>query len=72
MKRYANLDMVVYEGSEGGIFRHGYYDDAAVSSDILMVLRFGWRPGEGERQGLERIDDNIWRIPDDYLAEQPR
>jgi len=56
--------MIVYEGSGGGIFQHSYFIDPAVSSDILMVLRYGWRPGEGQRQDLERVDDNIWRITD--------
>ena len=35
-----------------------------VSSDILMLLRYGWRPDEGQRLGLESLGDNIWRIPD--------
>jgi esterase/lipase superfamily enzyme len=62
IERAANLDIIVYEGSGGGPFRHGYYTDPAVSSDILMLLRYGWQPGEGERQGLERISPNIWRL----------
>lgn len=72
VKRYVNLDIVIYEGSEGGLFRHNYFGEAAVSSDLLMVLRYGWRPGEGQRRGLEKIDDNIWRIPTDYLAGDRR
>lgn len=69
IRHAANLDIIVYEGSGGGLFRHGYYNDPAVSSDILMVLRYGWRPGEGERKGLEQLDKNTWRINDTYWTE---
>ena len=72
IRRYANLDVIVYQGSGGGFFKHGYYDDPAVSSDMVMLLRYGWRPGEGERLGLERLDENIWRLGDDYWAELAR
>jgi len=30
---------------------------------MLMVLRYGWPPGEGQRRGIEPIGPNIWRIP---------
>lgn len=66
MRRYNNLDLIVYDGSGGGLFKHGYYNDPAVSSDVLMLLRYGWRPGEGQRLGLERIDEQVWRIQADY------
>jgi len=52
------------QGGGGGLFRHGYYTDPLVSSDMLMLLRYGWRPGEGERQGLELISPNISRLTD--------
>ena len=72
VRRSANLDVIVYEGSGGGFFRHGYFTDPVVSSDMLMLLRYGWRPGEGERRGLERLDENIWRIDDAYWANDSR
>ncbi len=62
VKRTTNVDLIVYEGSGGGFFQHAYYDEPAVSSDIFMLLRFGLRPGEGKRRGLERVDANVWRI----------
>ncbi len=62
MAGMANLDVIVYEGAGGGFLRHGYYTDPAVSSDIIAVLRYGWRPGEGKRQGLEKLGDNTWRL----------
>jgi len=72
VRRYANLDVIVYQGSGGGFLKHGYYDDPAVSSDVVMLLRYGWLPGEGERLGLERLDENIWRLGDDYWANDSR
>lgn len=63
-ERAANLDVIVYEGGGGGFFRHGYYTDPVVSSDMIMLLRYGWRPGEGGRQGLQPISPNIWRLTD--------
>ncbi len=69
MRRIGNLDLIVYTGAGGGGFKHGYFRNPAVSSDIVMVLRYGWRPGEGRRQGLEPIGDGVWRIGDAYLAE---
>ena len=68
IRRGANLDLIVYQGSGGGFFKHGYYEDPNVSSDVVMLLRYGWWPGEGERRGLERLDENIWRIGDAYWA----
>jgi len=72
VRRSANLEVIVYQGAGGGFFKHGYYDDPAVSSDVLMVLRYGWRPGEGERRGLERLDENTWRISEAHWADDRR
>jgi esterase/lipase superfamily enzyme len=63
VERIGNVDLIVCEDVGGGFFRHGYYSDPTVSSDILMLLRYGWRPGEGQRVNLEAQGDNIWRIP---------
>jgi len=66
----ANLDIVSYQGKIGGQFGHGYFrENPAVSSDILATVRFGLRPGEGLRGGLEPTEDgsNFWVIGDDYL-----
>ena len=64
IERVANLDIIVYEEGGGGFFRHGYFRDPVAGSDMLMLLRYGWEPGEGQRQGLERIGPKIWRLRD--------
>jgi esterase/lipase superfamily enzyme len=68
MERDANLNVVVYEGVGGGIFRHGYFRDPVASSDMILLLRYGLRPGEGQRQGLEKVSPRIWRIVDSAPA----
>ena len=62
IERSNNLDIVMYEGNGGGIYRHSYYRNPAVSSDILMLLRYGWLPGEEGRQNLKPVGTNIWKI----------
>jgi hypothetical protein len=64
IERRANLDIILYEGRGGGILRHTYLREPVASSNILMLLRFGWGPGEGKRQGLDAIGPNTWRITD--------
>ena len=67
IERADNFDIIVYEGGGGGTYRHSYYRHAAISSDILMLLRYGWMPGEEGRQALEPIGPNLWGIDDAYL-----
>jgi hypothetical protein len=62
LQRPTNLDLILYEGRGGGLFRHSYFRDPVASSDMLMLLRFGWGPGEGKRRGLEALGTNMWRI----------
>lgn len=65
----SNLDLVLYDGRRGGAFAHGYFRNPAVSSDLFALLRYDDAPGDGKRADLERVDGNIWRITDDYLAQ---
>ena len=43
----------------------GRLEDPVAGSDMLMLLRYGSKPGEGRRQELERISPRIWRIKDE-------
>ena len=61
IERSNNLDIVIYEGTGGGIYRHSYYRNPAVSSDMLMLLRYGWLPGEEGRR-LKPVGPNLWAI----------
>lgn len=60
--RDANLDVLVYQGAGGGVFKHSYFRDPTVSSDIVRLLRYGHAAGEGGRNSLHQIGDNLWRL----------
>lgn len=62
IERSDNLDIIIYEGTGGGIYRHSYYRTPAVSSDMLMLLRYGWLPGEKGRRILKSAGPNLWTI----------
>lgn len=62
IQRSVNLDIILYEGSRGGIFQHGYYADPQVSSDLIMLLRNGWKAGEHGRENLLPMGPNLWKL----------
>ena len=64
IERDENLDIIIYKGEGGGTFRHSYYRNPAISSDMLMLLRYGWLPGEEGRRKLKPVDPNIWKMSD--------
>ena len=67
IERSGNLDIIMYEGSGGGIFRHSYYRNPAISSDLLMLLHYGWLPGQEGRHALKPTGPNLWTVTDAYL-----
>jgi len=49
-------------------YGHDYFrTNAAVSSDLVLKIRYGFKPGEAGRP-LEHIGLNFWRVPDGYPA----
>ena len=67
-----NVDVVVYEGSKGGAFGHFYFrDNPAVSSDVLLWMRYGLLPGAENGRPLEPTDERVWTLRDGYLEELP-
>jgi len=63
-----NLTIVNFEGVHSSGYGHDYFrTNAAVSSDLILTLRYGLEPGEAGRP-LEYVGLNFWRIPDDYPA----
>ncbi len=66
--RLANWDFVIYRGEEGGRYGHGYFrSNPAVSSDVLIVLRYGSLPGAENGRPLKSLGGNYWLIDDNYL-----
>ena len=64
----ARVTIVNFEGGSSTGYGHDYFrTNAAVSSDLVLKLRYGLRPGEAGRP-LEHIGLNFWRIPEGYPA----
>lgn len=65
----ANRDAVIqYQGKRGGSHGHDYFrTNPAVSSDLVLTVRFGRQPGAENGRPLEHVDALFWRINDDYL-----
>lgn len=50
-----------------GFIGHGYFqDDPAVSSDLVLVLRYDRDPGEANGRPLKQIAPNFWQIDESY------
>jgi esterase/lipase superfamily enzyme len=63
----ARVTVVNFEGESTG-YGHDYFrTNPAVSSDIVLKIRYGLKPGEAGRP-LEYIGLNFWRVPEGYPA----
>jgi len=64
-----NRDSVIqYQGRSGGAFGHDYYrSNPAVSSDLVLAVRYGYPPGAENGRPLGPIEGLFWKIDDDYL-----
>jgi esterase/lipase superfamily enzyme len=63
----ARVTVVNFEGESSG-FGHDYFrTNPAVSSDLVLMIRYGFKPGEAGRP-LEHIGLNFWRVPEGYPA----
>ena len=69
MKARTNRVAVVnFEGEHPTGYGHDYFrNNPAVSSDLVLMIRYGFKPGEAGRP-LEHIGLNFWRVPEDYPA----
>ena len=63
----SRLTVVNFEGESTG-YGHDYFrTNPAVSSDLVLMIRYGLKPGEAGRP-LEHIGLNFWRVPEGYPA----
>jgi len=63
----ARVTVVNFEGESTG-YGHDYFrTNPAVSSDLVLMIRYGFKPGETGRP-LEHIGLNFWRVPEGYPA----
>jgi hypothetical protein len=64
----ARVTVVNFEGEHSTGYGHDYFrTNAAVSSDLVLKIRYGFKPGEAGRP-LEHIGLNFWRVPEGYPA----
>jgi hypothetical protein len=68
MKAYGGrVNIVDFEGESTG-YGHDYFrTNPAVSSDLVLMIRHGLKPGETGRP-LENVGLNFWSLPDGYPA----
>jgi esterase/lipase superfamily enzyme len=65
-QRVTNVDFVDFEG-EADRFGHSYFlTNQSASSDLVMLLRYGFAPGSEDGRPLEYLGAGFWRIPEDY------
>jgi esterase/lipase superfamily enzyme len=67
-----NVDFVAYRGSKGGSFGHFYFRDSpAVSSDVMLWMRYGLLPGAEHGRPLAPEGESLWSLGDDYQGGRP-
>jgi esterase/lipase superfamily enzyme len=60
--------LIEYEGKSGGRHGHNYFrTNPAVSSDLVLAVRFGRGPGAEQGRPLEHRGTIFWKISDNYL-----
>jgi esterase/lipase superfamily enzyme len=64
----ALLDLEIVQADvRADFFGHSYfYGSPAALSDIVLVLRYGRRPGPENGRPLEKLADGYWRFDDSY------
>ncbi|MEM7221705.1 MAG: alpha/beta hydrolase [Pseudomonadota bacterium] len=68
MKAHSSRVTVVNFTGESTGYGHSYFrDNPAVSSDLVLKVRYGLKPGDPGRP-LEHIGLNFWRVPEGYPA----
>jgi esterase/lipase superfamily enzyme len=66
--RAERLTVVNFDGEHSTGYGHDYFrTNAAVSSDLVLMIRYGFKSGETGRP-LEHIALNFWRVPEGYPA----
>jgi len=73
VKLLAQTTNVTFVDSLGAsdAFGHGYFhSNPAVSSDLILVVRYGKKPGAEHGRPLDPVGAGIWIVPDDYLESR--
>lgn len=68
--RVTNVNIIDVKGVQSFLGHSYFRSSPAASSDLILVLTYGERPGSRGRP-LENMKLNFWRLPDDYPAMAP-
>jgi esterase/lipase superfamily enzyme len=69
LRTNSHLSIVDARVSKPGSFGHNYfYSNPAVSSDLILLLRYGKSPGAENGRPLEATPNGFWAIRDGYPA----
>ena len=64
--------VIEYSGEQGGAHGHNYFRmNPAVSSDLIMAVRYGRAPGAENGRPLRHQETSFWEIDDTYLVNEP-
>ncbi len=73
LQRATDIQLVDTYDASVGVLGHSYfYGSPAVSSDLLLVLRDGRKPGAEYGRPLKRQADGFWRLERDYPTSGSR
>ncbi len=63
-----NVSMIEMQGKSDRVGHSYFHDNPAVSSDLIMILRYGAKPGKENGRPLKPAGTNMWVISDDAYA----
>jgi len=64
-----NLSMIEMQGKSDRVGHSYFQDNPAVSSDLMMLLRYGVKPGKENGRPLKAVDTNMWIISDEVYTQ---
>jgi len=65
VRKVANIDIIFYKGSSGGVLGHSYYETPEVKADLILLSE-GRPIGAKYGRPLEPIAPHLWILRDGY------
>jgi esterase/lipase superfamily enzyme len=65
VRKVANIDVIFYKGSSGGVLGHSYYETPEVKADLILLSE-GRPIGAEYGRPLEPIAPHLWILRDGY------
>ncbi len=64
-----NLNIIEMQGTSDSLGHSYFQDNPAVSSDLMMILRYELKPGKENGRPLKAVNKNMWVISDDAYTQ---